>query len=192
MHPRRRHGRRASTVPGSAAGSPAPRGGSGVDPRTGPVWRGAARGRRVASRRGRSRRSGGRGEAGSHRGRPRILARFARTRRRGRRRRRRAATPPRLRRDASAPPPATRAGRVVCRTRASVGAGVGAAGGRAPRRAWRGPGRNACATSNRARRVRVRNADPPWANVRRFRNYDYIDGRLYSPPLHSTRQIGSS
>ena len=63
----------------------------------------------------------------------------------------------------------------------------------AARRAARGAGgRNACATSNRARRVRVRNADPPWANVRRFRNYDYIDGRLYSPPLHSTRQIGSS
>ena len=186
MHPRRRHGRAARQLPGSAAGSPASRGGSGVDPRTGPVWRGAARGRRVASRRGRSRRSGGRGEAGSHRGRPRILARFARTRRRGRRRRRRAATPPRLRRDASAPPPATRAGRVVCRTRASVGAGVGAAGApRAAPRVARAGGERVCNEQSCAARACPQRRPPlgecaPIPKLRLYRTGGYI-------LLHSTR-----
>ena len=64
-------------------------------------------------------------------------------------------------------------------------------GRRAPRRAWRGRAGNACATSNRARRVRVRNADPPWANVRRFRNYDYIvwEAIFSSTPLDSPSRV---
>ena len=100
----------------------------------------------------------------------------------------RAATPPRLRRDASAPPPATRAGRVVCRTRASVGAGVGAARGARRARVARGRGTRANEQSCAAP-VRVRNADPPWANVRRFRNYDYIVREVTGGYilLHSTR-----
>ena len=189
MHPRRRHGRAARF---NFPDQPRARRRPGFRRVPGRVRGGPADGTRVARC----------GPGSSRRVAPRSVAAERRSRRGGvppgtppdgYSRDTRAATPPRLRRDASAPPPATRAGRVVCRTRASVGAGVGAAG--APRRrAARGAG----GRGTRVQRAIVRGAcvsatpTPPGRMCADSEITTISYGRLYSPPLHSTRQVGSS
>ena len=198
MHPRRRHGRRAVNFPDQPRarrrpGFAASRGGSGVDPRTGPVWRGAARGRRVASRRGRSRRSGGRGEAGSHRGRPRGYSRVSRGRGAAAAG---GAAAPRRRRDYAATPPRPPLPPVPVVS--SVEHAPLSVPGWVPRGRRGAAPRVARAGGTRVQRAIVRGAcvsatpTPPGRMCADSEITTISYGRLYSPPLHSTRQIGSS